>query len=126
METTIFEKIKARQIPAEIVFENEYFFAFMDIHPRAPGHILVCPTHPYRWVWDLPSTGPDGIGAYFQVVQRLAQALQRAFGVELIRSQIYGEEVPHAHVWLWPDTTLGDPSDLTGNAAKIRNALTTT
>jgi histidine triad (HIT) family protein len=43
---TLFEKIIARQIPANIVYEDEFTIAFADINPQAPVHILVCPKHP--------------------------------------------------------------------------------
>lgn len=42
-EPTIFERIVAREIPAEIVFENERVIAFKDIAPKAPIHLLVVP-----------------------------------------------------------------------------------
>ena len=42
---TIFEKIIARQIPAEIVLENEKVLAFKDVNPQAPVHLLVIPEH---------------------------------------------------------------------------------
>ncbi len=40
---TLFEKIIARQIPADIVYEDEFTLAFRDIHPQAPVHVLVVP-----------------------------------------------------------------------------------
>lgn len=43
-EPTIFERIVAREIPAQIVFENERVIAFKDIAPKAPVHLLVVPT----------------------------------------------------------------------------------
>ncbi len=42
-EKTLFEKIIEREIPADIVLEDEYCLAFRDINPQAPMHILVCP-----------------------------------------------------------------------------------
>lgn len=43
---TLFEKIIARQIPADIVYEDEWCVAFRDIHPQAPVHVLVVPRKP--------------------------------------------------------------------------------
>jgi diadenosine tetraphosphate (Ap4A) HIT family hydrolase len=48
-------------------------------------------------VWDVPN-----IGEYFEVVQKLANAMKKAFGTDYVVSLILGEEVPHAHVWLVP------------------------
>jgi histidine triad (HIT) family protein len=91
----------------------------MDIRPLAPGHVQVIPKKHYRWVWDV-----EPIGKYFEVVQKIARAQQKAFN-ESVNSKIVGEEVPHAHVWLFPNPkgAEGDPKDITGNAAKIRAAL---
>lgn len=72
--------------------------AFLDIHPRAPGHVQVIPKDHHRFVWDVPN-----VGHYFEVVRKIARAEQHAFDIELIRSQIFGDEVPHAHIWIWPN-----------------------
>jgi histidine triad (HIT) family protein len=92
----IFCKIVAKEIPADIVYEDAGFLAFLDIHPRAPGHVQIVPKDHYRWVWDVPNAD-----AYFLVAQKIAKALQKAFSVDMVRSQIFGDEVPHAHIWLW-------------------------
>lgn len=117
----IFCKIVRGELPAHKVYEDDQFLAFLDIRPLAPGHTLVIPKQHYRWVWDVPQ-----IGAYFEVVRKVAVALQKAFGpIDEVHSKIVGEEVPHAHVWLYPapDKALGDKNDFGGNAEKIRQAL---
>jgi histidine triad (HIT) family protein len=58
-EPTIFERIVAREIPAEIVFENDRVIAFRDIAPKAPVHLLVVPkTAEYRNVAELAEGDP--------------------------------------------------------------------
>jgi len=116
----IFCKIVKGEIPAKKVYEDENFLAFLDIHPLAPGHTQVIPKKHYRWVWDLPSQTetPGNIGEYFKVAQKIALAQKKAFGADIVRSQVYGEEIFHAHIWLWPET-VGDEKDLDGNAKKI-------
>lgn len=58
-EPTIFERIIAREIPADIVFENERIIAFRDIAPKAPVHLLVVPkTAEYRNVAELAEGDP--------------------------------------------------------------------
>mgnify|MGYP001240802858 FL=1 len=47
-ELTLFEKIVAREIPADIVFEDELCIAFRDIAPQAPLHVLLCPKVPLK------------------------------------------------------------------------------
>ncbi len=115
---TIFEKIIAREIPAHIIYEDDSYIAFLDIHPKAAGHTLVVPKTPYRWVWDTPN-----IGEYFELVQKIALAQKKAFDVECVLSHVYGEEVPHAHVHLWPENAQEDPQDFEGNAEKLRTVL---
>jgi histidine triad (HIT) family protein len=46
MSQTIFEKIIAREIPAQIVYEDDFVLAFRDITPQAPTHILIVPKKP--------------------------------------------------------------------------------
>ena len=120
----IFCKIVAGEIPSYKVYEDENFFAFLDINPRASGHVQVIPKEHYRWVWDLPAGGKQGsIGEYFEVVRKIAKAQQKAFQTDLIRSQIFGDEVEHAHIWVWPNEDGGGKKDFEGNLEKIRAAL---
>jgi len=93
----LFCKIIRGELPSHKLYEDECAFAFLDIRPEAPGHALVIPKKHHRWVWDIPEIGP-----FFEVVQKVANAQRKAFGVEQIVSKIVGEEVPHAHVWLIP------------------------
>lgn len=121
MEDCVFCKIVRGEFPSHRVYEDEKFIAFLDIRPLAPGHMLVIPREHYRWVWDIPD-----IGTYFEVVRKLAQALQKAFGpIEEVHARVIGEEVAHAHVWIYPapDKVEGDKNDFVGNAEKIRQAL---
>jgi histidine triad (HIT) family protein len=116
----IFCKIVAKEIPAEIVYEDEKFIAFMDINPRSPGHVQVIPKEHYRWVWDVPNTGE-----YFEVAKRIALAQKKAFVQEEIWVRICGNEVPHSHIWVFPtpERTPGDKMDFKSNAEKIRKNL---
>ncbi len=128
MDNCIFCKITKKEIPANIVYEDENFLALLDIKPIAPGHTQIITKKHYRWVWDVPATalaktGEPNIGKYFEVVQKIALAQKKAFRADVVRSQIYGEEIPHAHIWVWPEAT-GDEKDLAGNAEKIRKNLT--
>lgn len=120
----IFCKIVKNEIPATKIYEDENFLAFLDIRPIAPGHVQIIPKKHYRWVWDLPAQAgvPGNIGEYFEVAKKIALAQKKAFKADIIRSQVYGEEIPHAHIWVWPET-VGDEKDLKGNAEKIIAAL---
>ena len=117
MDSCIFCSIVQGKIPAEKVFENENFLAFLDIRPQSAGHTLVIPKQHYRWVWDVPQAGE-----YFEIVKKIALAQKKAFDIELVQGKVYGEEIPHAHFWVFPDpaSTKDDKNDLTTNAQKIR------
>ncbi len=122
----IFCKIINKEIPSNIVYEDDNFLAFLDINPLSVGHTLVIPKKHYRWVWDVPATADNGptIGKYYEIVQKIAIAQRKAFGVEQIISKVVGEDVPHAHVWIYPPSeTKGDKKDFEGNAKKIIGCL---
>jgi histidine triad (HIT) family protein len=116
MESCIFCKLVSGEIPSYKVYEDDRFLAFVDIHPQAVGHVQVIPKEHVRWVWDVPH-----VGEYFEVVRKIAKAQQKAFGTEWILSKIVGEEVPHAHIWVYPsEEAKGDKQDFAGNAEKIK------
>jgi len=119
MENCIFCKIVSGEIPSYKVYEDDTYLAFLDIHPKAPGHTQVIPKQHYRWVWDVPD-----IGTYFEVTAKIAQAQRKAFGTDWILSRIVGDEIPHAHIWIYPSTEVDlDATKFVENAAKIKAAL---
>ncbi len=119
MDTCIFCKIVAGEIPYHKIYEDADFLAFLDINPLAPGHALVIPKQHYRWVWDVPNAG-----AYFEAVKKVALAQKKAFVTDFVLSKIVGEDVPHAHIWVYPDSTVaGDKKDFARNAGLIKTAL---
>ncbi|MEX0652129.1 MAG: HIT domain-containing protein [Candidatus Paceibacterota bacterium] len=120
MKDCIFCKIISHELPAHRVYEDDDFLAFLDIDPVSAGHTLIIPKEHHRWVWDVKN-----IGAYFKVVQKIAYAMKKAFTVELVESKVVGEEVHHAHVWLFPNPqeSTGDKNDFVGNMEKIKVAL---
>lgn len=97
MENCIFCKIINKDIPAEIVYEDKYFIAFLDIHPVNPGHTLIIPKKHVRWVWDVKD-----FGDYLEFTKKIAKALQKAMKTEYIAMGVAGNEVPHAHIHLTP------------------------
>lgn len=124
MDSCIFCKIANKEIPAHIVYEDKDFMAFLDINPQSPGHVQVIPKKHYRWVWDIPNAGD-----YFEVVKKVAKAQQKAFGIDWILSKIVGDEVEHAHIWIYPakagpDSKIqGDPKNFKTNAQKIKSFI---
>lgn len=120
MNDCVFCKIVEGEIPAYKVYEDKDFVAFLDIRPLSPGHTLVIPKKHHRFVWDV-----SDIGGYFTVVQKIAKALQKISGTDEVLAKVVGEEVAHAHVWIFPnpDKAVGEKDDFETNAARIRAAL---
>lgn len=120
MEGCIFCKIAKGEIPAHKIYEDEDFMAFLDVRPLSPGHTLVIPKKHFRWVWDMPNAG-----IYFEITKKIAKAIQKSFGTEEVFSKIIGEEVAHAHIWLFPnpEKAIGDKNDFSANAEKIKNNI---
>jgi histidine triad (HIT) family protein len=118
MDDCIFCKIIKKEIPAHIVYEDKDFLAFLDIRPLAPGHVQVIPKKHYRWVWDVPN-----VGKYFEIVRKIALVQKKAFKTDMVRSQIYGDEVQHAHIWVWPEKGVGFDDNLEKHAEMIRKNL---
>jgi histidine triad (HIT) family protein len=119
MDNCVFCKIVIKEIPAEIVYEDNDFLAFLDIHPQSPGHTQVIPKEHYRWVWEVPNAGE-----YFELAKKIALALGKTFNTDFILSRIVGDEVEHAHIWVFPNREVkGDKEDFKGNAEKIMENL---
>ena len=66
------------------------------------------------------------VGEYFEVVRKVAKAQQKAFETDWILSKIVGDEVPHAHIWVFPNNNVkGDKKDFETNLRKIKAAIAT-
>jgi histidine triad (HIT) family protein len=107
---TLFERIIAREVPATIVHEDDRAIAFLDIHPRAPVHILIVPKKPIPTANDIADTDEALIGHLFTVARDLARKHDiAANGYRLIINcnQHGGQEVYHLHVHLVGGRQLG-------------------
>ena len=102
-QQSIFTKIINGEIPSHKVYEDEATYAFLDIHPVQPGHVLVIPKKEVEFVWDLSD---DDYQALMRAVQKVALQLKLKLGVPYVGSQVVGVDVPHAHVHLIPFSTV--------------------
>jgi len=101
MENCIFCKIAAGEIPAQKTYEDEHVIAFLDIHPKAPGHTLLIPKEHHRWFYDMPD---DLSAALFSAAKKVALQLKEEHQASFVRLGIVGTDVPHVHVHLIPQT----------------------
>ncbi|TSA29532.1 MAG: histidine triad nucleotide-binding protein [Ignavibacteriales bacterium] len=105
MGETIFSKIIRKEIPAEIVFENEMVLAFKDIHPQAPVHILIIPkTIEIETTRDIDSSKhSDHLTAMFEAANKIAEDFgvsETGFRLVLNCGADAGQEVYHLHMHL--------------------------
>lgn len=104
MERTIFEKIIAREIPANIIYEDEDTLAFLDIAPNNPGHTIVIPKVHARNLLDISE---ESWFAVMRTVRKLAPIIKEAVGADGINlamnnESAAGQVVFHAHVHIIP------------------------
>ena len=108
---TIFSKIIRREIPSDIVYQDELVTAFRDIHPQAPTHILVIPKGPYVSWDDFSAKGSDAeIAGFVRAVGEVARAAGLvAPGYRLLANTGLDshQEVPHLHVHIFAGRKLG-------------------
>jgi histidine triad (HIT) family protein len=131
----IFAKILRGEAPCTRVYEDEVSLAFMDIMPRAEGHLLVIPKAPARNILDLP---PAELARFMPSVQKLAKAAKAAMAADGLSIMQFneaagGQVVFHLHFHVlprWAGVELRPPAGpiensekLAVNAAKIAAAL---
>lgn len=102
--TTIFSKIISKEIPADIVYEDENILAFLDINPVNPGHTLVIPKEPST---DGLETNPEVLSQIIKIGQRVAQAQKKTLGCPGVNfvmnnGEAAGQEVFHTHLHVIP------------------------
>lgn len=108
--STIFSKIIAREIPSDIVYQDEWVTAFRDISPQAPTHILIVPNKPIPTVNDVAPEDEAMLGRMFVVARRVAEQQGiAAGGYRLIVNcgGDGGQEVYHLHMHLLGGRKLG-------------------
>lgn len=108
--STIFSKIIAKEIPADIVYEDDLALAFRDIAPQAPVHILIIPKKEIPTVNDVEASDEAVLGRLFTVAARIAREAGIAEGgYRLIVNcnEDGGQEVFHLHMHLLGGRSLG-------------------
>ena len=107
---TLFSKIVNREIPADIVFQDDEVTAFRDIHPQAPTHILIIPNKIIPSANDVTSEDQSTLGRLFIVAKQLAEQegiAQDGYRL-LINCGRHGcQEVYHLHMHLVGGRPLG-------------------
>lgn len=100
MSQTLFEKIIARQIPAQIVYEDDLVLAFRDIQPQAPTHVLLIPKKPIPRIAEATPADHQVLGHLLLKAGVVAEKLglkESGFRLVFNNGPDAGEAVPHLH-----------------------------
>ena len=110
MEDCILCKIINKEIPSSIVYEDEEIFAFKDIHPVAPVHILVIPKKHIQSIMQIEKEDQNVVGKIYTVIKNIAKqegVAEDGFRVIVNCGKNGGQEVPHLHFHLIGGKKLG-------------------
>ena len=99
-ENCLFCKIAAKKIPAKLVFEDDHVFAFEDISPQAPTHILICPKKHFAALHDATPEDQALLGKLLSVAGKLAteRNLQSGYRTVINNGSGAGQSVFHLHL----------------------------
>lgn len=100
MPMTLFEKIIARQIPAEIVYEDDQVLAFRDIHPQAPTHVLIVPKQAIPRIAEATTDDQVLVGHLLLKAAEVAATIglkDTGYRLVINNGRDGGESVPHLH-----------------------------
>lgn len=109
-QETIFSKIIRREIPADILYQDELVTAFRDINPQAPTHVLVVPNKPIPSLNEATEADEAVLGRLFTVAAKLAQnegIAEKGYRVMVNCGRDGGQEVYHLHMHLFGGRRLG-------------------
>lgn len=101
-EKTIFKRIIDREIPADIVYEDDDCLAFNDVNPQAPVHVLVIPKKEIRSLADLEDSDAPLMGHLLLVIRKLAREMNLDDGYRVVANtgKDGGQSVDHLHFHL--------------------------
>ena len=100
MSKTLFEKIIAREIPAEVVYEDDSVLAFRDIKPQAPTHVLLVPKKPIPRISEAKPEDHKVLGHLLLKAAEVAERLgltRGGYRLVFNNGPDAGEAVPHLH-----------------------------
>jgi len=99
---TIFSRIITGEIPSYKIYEDDHYYAFLDIHPLQKGHALVIPKLPEPEEDYIFNLEDDILSGLMLVCKTVAKGIQQATGCKRVGVAVMGMEVNHVHVHLIP------------------------
>ena len=110
--STIFDKIISKEIPADIIYENDKALAFKDINPQAPVHFLVIPKTPIATINDINEENAELVGHLYVVAAKVAKEMgfaEDGYRAVMNCNQNGGQTVYHIHLHVLAGKPLGWP-----------------
>ncbi|MFI5610430.1 histidine triad nucleotide-binding protein [Amycolatopsis sp. NPDC051903] len=107
---TLFERVIAGEIPADVVYEDDKTFAFRDIKPQAKVHVLVVPRKRYRNVGELAASDPELLSAVVLAARKVAELegiVESGYRVVFNTDGDAGQTVFHVHAHVLGGEQLG-------------------
>lgn len=98
---TLFEKIIDREIPADIIYEDDLVLAFNDVNPKAPTHVLIIPKKPIPRIAEARPEDHQVLGHLLLKAGEVASELglhEKGFRLVFNNGPDAGETVPHMHL----------------------------
>ena len=136
MNDCLFCKIAAKEIPSTPVYEDDDVYAFLDIKPVNPGHVLVVPKKHFAGFLDAE---PATISLWMQATQKIAHAMKAGLGLDGFNLEendgaVAGQVIPHLHIHIvprraddglrhWPGQAYASAEDAYAVAEKIRKSF---
>jgi histidine triad (HIT) family protein len=103
---SVFEKISDREIPAEIIWEDQNFIAFLDINPKVKGHTLVAPKSNIGG--DLFYLDDDKYVDLLSAAKVVSRKLKEKYNTERVAMYVEGFLINHVHIHLLPVNNAND------------------
>ncbi|NLT96364.1 MAG: histidine triad nucleotide-binding protein [Clostridia bacterium] len=99
MSDCIFCKIANKEIPSQVVYEDDLIMAFNDIQPQAPVHVLVVPKKHIKDIASLSDTDYDLMGRIFKIINKIAKEKGIEDGFRIVNNcgEKGGQSVGHLH-----------------------------
>ncbi len=104
MSNCVFCKIINKEIPAEVLYENEDVFVILDAFPRALGHTLVLPK---KHIQNICFLEEEKVGEVFKVVKKMTEILEKSlepdgFTIGINHGRASGQAIDHLHIHIIP------------------------
>jgi diadenosine tetraphosphate (Ap4A) HIT family hydrolase len=130
MADSVYTKVRKKEIPGYVLYEDEICFVILTIQPHNPGHVLLIPVEE---VADWQEMDPKNWAHLMQVAQQFGKLIKQLYGAPKIGLAAVGFEIPHVHIHVFSMFEIADidhdkanqatSEDLTKEADKLRAAI---